>query len=273
MPKSPLPGPNVLLIGASGAGKTTSIKTLIQLGITPFCIFTEPGFEVLGDVPADKLHWQYIRPASIDWGTLQNLAGNVTRLQHDAVTALKDPDKHKYTQFVDLLKALNNFKCDRDGREYGDVCKWGTDRAIVIDSLSGVNIMTMKMVIGGKPTSHQGEWGSAMNMLESLIQKLCTDTYCSFIMMAHAEREIDEVQGGAKIMAATLGKKLAPKIPRFFSDVVYAKKEGAKFSWSTIEPTADLKNRNLPLAENLPPDFEPLIKSWQSRGGIITPEV
>ena len=52
MARSPLPGPNILLIGASGVGKTTSIKTLIAKGITPFCLFTEPGFEVLGDVPS-----------------------------------------------------------------------------------------------------------------------------------------------------------------------------------------------------------------------------
>jgi hypothetical protein len=268
-----LPGPNVLLIGASGAGKTTSIKTLISCGITPFCVFTEPGFEVLGDIPADKLHWQYIRPASVEWESLISVARSVTALQHDAVTGLKDPGKGKYIQFVQFLTALNNFRCDRDGKEYGDVCKWGTDRALIVDSLSGVNIMVMRHVIGGKPTAHQGEWGSAMNSLENLIQKLCTDTQCTFVLMAHAEREVDEVQGGAKIMASTLGKKLAPKIPRFFSDVVYAKKDGAKFSWTTVEPGADLKNRNLPLRDNLAPDFGPLIESWKAHGGIITSEV
>lgn len=273
MPKSPLPGPNVLLIGASGAGKTTAIKTLIPLGITPFCVFTEPGFEVLGDVPADKLHWQYIRPASVDWDIMIKLAANVTKLQHDSVTALKDPDKGKYIQYVQFLTALNNFKCDRDGKEYGDVCKWGTDRALIVDSLSGLNIMVMKHVIGGKPTSHQGEWGSAMNAMEGLIQKLCTDTFCTFVMMAHAEREVDEVQGGSKIMASTLGRKLAPKLPRFFSEVVLAKKEGTRFTWSNIEPNSDLKSRNLPLAENQSPDFGPLIANWKKQGGIISPEV
>jgi len=273
MARSPLPGPNILLIGASGAGKTTSIKTLIAQGITPFCLFTEPGFEVLGDIPADKLHWQYIRPANVEWASLIDVASKVTALQHDAVTALKDAGKGKYTQFVDLLRGLNNFKCDRDGKEYGDVCKWGTDRAIVLDSLSGVNIMVMRHVIGGKPTAHQGEWGSAMNSLENLIQKLCTDTHCTFVLMAHAEREVDEVQGGSKLMASTLGKKLAPKLPRFFSDVILAKKEGAKFSWTTIEAGADLKNRNLPLAEGQQPDFGPLITNWKKQGGIITSDV
>lgn len=270
--KSPLPGPNVLLIGASGAGKTTSIKTLIAQGITPFCLFTEPGFEVIGDIPADKLHWQYLRPASVPWESMIDVSKKVTMLHHEAVTALKDTQKGTYTQFTQLLTALNNFKCDRDGKEYGDVCKWGTDRAIVLDSLSGVNIMVMRSVIGGKPTAHVGEWGSAMNLLEALIQKLCTDTFCSFIMMAHAERETDEVFGGAKLMAATLGKKLAPKIPRFFSEVLLAKKDGMKFTWSTVESGADLKSRFLPAGES-PPDFKGIIEGWKRQGGIISPEV
>lgn len=273
MAKSPIPGPNVMVLGPSGVGKTTAIETFIAAGITPFCIFTEPGFEVLGKISPDKLHWQYIKPASIGWDSMIEMAKKVTALQHEAVTALKDNEKGKYLDYVRFLTALNNFKCDRDGKEYGDVCKWGTDRAIIVDGLSGVSLMAMKHVIGGKPTAHQGEWGSAMNSLENLIGKLCSDTQCTFVLIAHAERELDEVQGGSKLMASTLGKKLSPKLPRFFSDVIYAKKEGDKFSWTTIEPNADLKNRNLPLAANLKPDFGPLIESWKRNGGVITPDV
>lgn len=272
MSRSPLPGPNVLLVGASGVGKTTSIKTLIAKGITPFCIFAEQGFEVLGDIPADKLHWQYIKPVSVPWTTLIEMNKNITAMSHDAVTAMKDAQKGKYIGFVQLLTALNNFKCDRDGKEYGDVCTWGTDRALVIDGLSGVSIMAMREVVGGKPTMHQGEWGTAMNLIEGLVQKLTSDLRTTFILMSHAEREVDEVSGGSKLMASTLGRKLAPKLPRFFSDVIFARKDGEKFTWTTIEPNADLKNRNLPLAANQSPDFGPLIENWKKNGGIISGE-
>jgi hypothetical protein len=270
--KSPIPGPNVLLIGASGSGKTTAIRTLVDLGITPFCVFTEPGFEVLGHIPAEKLHWQYIPPADVDWATMIAMAKSVTTLTHEALTSIKDPNKAKYTQYVDLLTAFNDFKCDRDGKAYGNVCTWGTDRAIVLDSMSGVAIMAMAAAVGGKPTAHPGEWGVAMNTVEKLVQKLCTDTQCTFVMMAHAEREVDEVAGGSKIMASTLGKKLAPKLPRFFSDVILARKDADKFTWTTIEPGADLKNRNLPLQAGMLPSFAPLIANWQKQGGVITPD-
>jgi hypothetical protein len=89
------------------------------------------------------------------------------------------------------------------------------------------------------------------------------------MLLAHAERETDEVSGGSKIMAATLGKKLAPRLPRFFSDVVLADRQGAKFTWSTAAIGADLKARNLPIADGLPPDFGPIITNWKKQGGII----
>lgn len=266
---SNLPGVNVLLLGASGSGKTYSIRTLIAKGITPFCVFTEPGFEVLGDIPQDKLHWHYIKPADQDWASMISSAEKINQLSFESLTKLTDINKKSYGQFIDLLRTLNNFKCDRDGKEYGDVCKWGTDRCLVLDSLSGVNIMAMNLVVGSKPVKHQGDWGVAMDNLERLVQKLCIDTSCHFVLIAHAERETDEVMGGSKIMAATLGRKLAPRLPRFFSDVVLADKQGAKFTWSTAAVGADLKVRNLPIADGLPQDFGQIIDSWKKQGGTI----
>jgi hypothetical protein len=108
-----------------------------------------------------------------------------------------------------------------------------------------------------------------MQLVENLSSKLCTDTRCHHVLIGHTERETDEVMGGSKIMAATLGKKLAPKLPRFFSDVVMAEKVGVKYTWSTAAIGADLKARNLPTAEGLAPDFGPIIENWKKQGGII----
>lgn len=271
--KSPLPGVKVLLMGASGSGKTTAIETLIAKGITPFCIFTEPGFEVLGHVPADKLHWHYVRPSSQNWSSMVSTAKQINMLSFEALSKVTDPNKGQYTQFVELLTALNNFVCDRDGKAYGDVCTWGTDRAVVIDGLTGVGTMAMNLHIGGKPLRHQGEWAIGMLQVENLMGKLCTDTQSHFVLISHTEREVDEVQGGSRIMAATLGRKLAPKLPRHFSDVVLADKAGTRYSWSTAAAGADTKARNLPTQDGLPPDFGPIIESWKKQGGIITSEV
>lgn len=267
--KSPLPGVNELLFGPSGAGKTYSIRTLVDAGITPFCVFTEPGFEVLGDVPADKLHWHYVAPATQSWTDMLDMATKVNTLSYESLLKLSDSNRKNYGQFVELLRTLNNFKCDRTGETFGDVSTWGTNRAIVVDSLTGINQMAMAMQVGGKPVRDQKDWGVAQNMIDFLLQKLCTDTRAHFILIAHAERETDQVLGGSKLMVSTLGRALAPKIPRNFSDVILATKEGDKFVWSTANPNADLKNRNLPNRDNMPPSFGPVIENWVKQGGII----
>ena len=266
---SDLPGVNILLIGPSGSGKTTAIKTLIDSGITPFCVFTEPGFEVLGDIPKDKLHWHYVPPATTAWAAMIGMAEKVNQLSLKSLSEMVDSDKSKYNQFVSFLKVFNNFTCQRDGKSYGDVCNWNTDRALVVDTLTGINTMAMGAVVGGKPVRNQSDWGIAQNLVEFWFQKLCSDTRCHFIVMAHAEREVDMVSGQTKIMASTLGKALAPKLPRLFSDVILSVKEAATFTWSTAAIGADLKARNLEIKDGLPPSFGPIIKSWQSRGGTI----
>lgn len=267
--QSPIPGVKELLIGASGAGKTYSIRTLIAAGITPFCIFTEPGQEVLSDVPAEKLKWRYIIPASQSWESMIASAELVNRLSFESLTKVSDPNRGNYDQWVDVLKTLSNFVDERTGEVFGPVDKFNTSRAIVIDSLSGLNIMAMSMVIGGRPTRSQADWGVAQNMMEFLIQKLCTDVRAHVVVIAHPERETDEVYGGNKIMVSTLGKKLAPKIPRFFSDVILAEKRGEKFVWSTANAQADLKNRNLQNSDNLAPSFVQVIEAWTRQGGIV----
>jgi AAA domain len=279
--RSPLPAPNVLLQGATGTGKTTAILTLIKSGIVPFCIFAEPGFEVLAHdklgvlgkpgalIPPEQLHWQYIAPAPQTWEGMMQSAKNINMLSFEAISKMTDSKRTQHDQFHTFLGALNNYKCDRDGTVYGDVCDWGTGRAIVVDGLSGVSDMALGLVVGSKPVRHQGDWGIAMQLVANLFQKLCTDTRAMFILIAHEERELDEVQGGSRIMASTLGRKLAPKLPRFFSDVIHAERSGTKFTWSTATVGADLKARNLPIQDGLEPSFEAIIKNWKAQGGII----
>lgn len=256
-------------MGGSGTGKTYSIRTLLQAGITPFCVFTEPGQEVLGDLPPEKCHWHYLPPASQSWAAMIDTAEKVNTYSFESLTKMNDNNKRNYNQFKHLLEVLNNFKCQRTGQEFGDVSTWNTSRALILDSLSGISIMAMNLMVGGKPVRDQKDWGVAQNMIEFLVQKVCTDVKCTAVMIAHPEREVDEVLGGAKIMSSTLGKKLAPKLPRFFSDVVMAERNGKTFSWSTATAGADLKARNLPIGEGLPPSFVPLIENWKKQGGKI----
>jgi hypothetical protein len=262
-----IPGVNALLVGATGTGKTHSIRTLVDAGLEVFVLFTEPGMEVLADLPAEKLHWHYIAPATTDWASMIDSANKINKMSFKSLTDLSDINKSKYTEFLDLLTTLSNFKDDRTGREFGPVDEWDSTRCLVVDSLSGLNIMAMNLVTGSKPVKSMSDWGVAIDNLERLITKLCVDTKCHFVLTAHLERETDETTGGTTLMAATLGRKLAPKLPRFFSDVIHVKRDGGKFLWSTASINVDLKARNLPLTDNLNPSFLPIIESWRKRAG------
>lgn len=263
--KYSIPGVKELLLGGSGAGKTHSIRTLVEAGLEVFVLFTEPGMEVLADLPPEKLHWHYIPPASPDWKDMIDSARKINTLSFKQLAEMSDINKGKYSDFLQVLTALSDFPCDRTGLKYGGVDTWDGNRVIVVDSLSGISIMAMNLVTGSKPVKSMADWGVAMDNLERLIMRLCVDTKCHFVLLSHQEREVDEITGGTQVTVSTLGKKLAPKIPRFFSDVIHVKREGAKFSWSTATHNTDLKSRTLPIADNLPPTFAPIIEAWRKK--------
>jgi hypothetical protein len=246
-----------MLVGSTGTGKTYSLRTLIDAGITPFIIATEPGIEsTLGDLDCTKLHWKYVAPANPDWADMIDSAKKINTMGLDSLAKLSDVNKRKYTQFIDVLTTCNKFVCDRCGEDFGDVGEWDKSRALVVDSLSGLNIMAMNLVVGSKPTKSMSDWGMAMDNLERLLIKLTTSLSCHFILTAHLEREQDEVSGRVQLMASTLGRKLAPRIPRFFDEVIMTVRDGTKFSWSTAGLNADLKARRLPIKDQLEPTFK-----------------
>lgn len=264
-----IPGSTTMLVGGVGSGKTHCLRTLIDAGITPFILFTEPGMRTVSDIPPEKLHWKYIPPAAPSWEAMLDNAQKINTLSFKALTQMGDMQKQQYGQFLEVLSTMNNFVCDRTGESFGDVATWEGNRAIVIDSLTGLNIMAMDMVVGAKPVKAMGDWGVAMDNLERFITVMTTNVNCHFILTAHLEPEKDEVTGGIHLMASTLGKKLAPKIPRFFDDVVLCRNEEGKYSWATEDYRVDLKHRNLPGSKQLPPSFVPLIESWKKAGGVI----
>ncbi len=246
-----------------------------------FVIITDPGGEeTLLDslkahgLPIDKLHWHYIPPAAPKWSDLQDMALKINTMSFEDLGKLKTGiSKRGYTQFYELLSTMANFKCDRTGVEFGPIDSWDYQRAVVIDSFSGLNTMAWTMTVGAKPTAHVGEWGVAMTSIERLLDKLTADLRCFFVLNAHVERELDEVGGGVKIMVSTLGRKLAPKIPRNFSDIILAYREGTEFFWSTVTAGVDLKTRTLPLRDKIDPDFSQIVDVWRERNQLaeVTP--
>jgi AAA domain len=275
-----LAGVNVLVQGPTGTGKTHSLGTLADTGVELFLLFTESGLETtLGywtdrglEVPPN-VHWNVLGRGQDSFATMARSAEDINRLDLTSLSKLQDPNRAKHNQFVELLKILSNFTDHRTGQSFGSVDSWGPDRCLALDSLSGLNPLALSLVVGGKPVKSQSDWGIAMDQIEKLVRQLTDGCKCHFIMTSHVEREIDQVLGGVKLTVSTLGVKLAPKIPPMFSDVILTSREGTKFFWSTANSQADLKARNLPIADHIEPSFKQILAKWQSRGGKLTSKV
>ncbi len=263
-----IPAPAILEMGESGTGKTYSLRTFLDAGITPCVLFTEPGMEVLSDLPEDSWHWKYIPPKVEGWNHILDMAKKVNVLNFEGLTKSTDPNKRGYTAFLDVINQCNDFK-DQHGNSLGDVETWGTDKALIIDSLSALSDMAMQLTVGGKVTRAMQDWMVAQNLLEMFINKLVSSLSCWFVLIAHIEREKDEITGGTSIMVSTLGRKLAPKLPKYFSDVVQSVREGDKYYWDTAGYSVAVKARNLQIGSKLQPTFTQIVDSWVKRGGEI----
>jgi hypothetical protein len=278
--QSLLPGVNVLLEGPTGTGKTHSIGTLVDSGLETYYLALESGLESLlgywtdkGKVIPENLHWHHISHADSNFDVMLKAAQTINMSTNEALAKMQDMDKARYNSFVKILQALNNFEDQRTSTKHGSPQVWGPDKCLVIDALTGLNVAAMSLVSGGKPIKSLVDWGVAMDQIEKLIRMLTEGCRCHFVLLAHIEREIDQVLGGQKITVGTLGQKLAGKIPPLFSDVILAERRGVEFMWSTANPNADLKTRNLPISEKLSPNFQQIITKWQSRGGRFTPTI
>lgn len=270
--KSTLSGFNVLLMGPAGSGKTHAIGTLVDAGIEVFYLALEPGLESLLGYWADSgkavpanLHWHTLKAPDTSFLDMLDTATKINTFSLEMLAKMTDPHKSRHNQYLELFKTLNDFEDQRDGKKFGAVNTWGTDRCLVIDSLTGLNNAALSLVIGGKPVRSQSDWGIAQQQLEGLLRKLCDGCSCHFVLLAHVERESDLVLGGVKLMASTLGKALAPKIPAMFSDVILTVRQGDKWTWDTANVMADLKTRNLPIKSDNPPSFAPVVAKWRAR--------
>ncbi len=272
--------PSTLLMGPAGTGKTTSLATLIEAGLHVRLLATEPTApnRVLDtltarNLPTDKFDWQFVSPAMPGWDALLQSANVVNNMTLKDIADMRGGiARQDGKQWIALLQAMNNFRSDRTGIEYGDVISWDENVAFVIDGLTGVSTMSRNLTVGLKPNPAPGEWGVMQNNILTVFKKLCADCKCFFVCIAHVERETNELTGMSNITVSTLGAKLAPKLPPEFTNVVYAKRNGANFLWSTADTGIDTKSGDLPLSDSLIPSFKPIVESFRVRLKATKPE-
>jgi hypothetical protein len=265
--------PSLLNMGAPGSGKTTSLASFLKNKVETFVISTEPGgIESLIDEVDRKgydislLHWSYIPPSSPGWKALREAGTLANVMSYKDLSDLKmGVAKSEMKQLSKFFDACENFHDDRTGKDFGPIEKLGPERAISLDSLSGLNHICLQNTVGFKPGPHQGEWGIAMGLEENILLKWSADLMSYFVCNCHLDRVPDEITGTSRIVPAALGSKLGPRIPRFFGEAVLSIRGKDRFTWRTMDTGADLKNRILPVGQELEPDFTPLVVAYRKR--------
>lgn len=270
------PGFSALICGVSGTGKSYCQRTArrcINPGtgkpLEAFSIVTDRhSLAVIQEEPA--AHYIYIPPVAADWSVLQETFANTNKLTYEGLCGMKAGiRKPECTQLLKVVAALNKFECEHCGKNFGDVSQWKTDRLLIIDHLSGISTMSRQLTVGLRQIMSQGEYGVAMTNISNLLSALTGGCSCHLAVMAHIEQEKDDVSGLIYHMAQTLGQKLAPQLPKEFSDVIRADKQGTSFFWTTVYNNMAVKGINAEIASNLAPSFEVLFNGWLKRGGVV----
>ena len=292
------PGVKVLLMGGAGTGKTyqasgladlpvATHKDLVRLKTTtpPILkcrwLMLENSQDTIGRYFADRgkqvpsnIAWREIPVVTKSFSLMGRMAKDFGAMSYKMISEWSDPDRAKHDGMMRMYGYLNKFEDERTGQTLGSVEEWGNDTVLIFDGMSGINRAVQGLVVGSRPTMAQGEWNVAQNLINEFLDKLMT-MRCHVVILAHIEREIDEINNTTIITVASLGKKLAPKIPAKFGDVIISGRKSDKFIWTTMGLQADTKVRNLPLGAELVPGFAPLIESWAASGltGVSTTQI
>ena len=274
----PLVGPNVLLMGPAGTGKTYSLGTLADWAAANskemFVLFTEQGLESLLGYWRDRakevpscLHWHQTVTQPVGLDALITGADNVGKMSYKLLTESVDPNRGASNPFWKILKACANLVSDRDGRVFGRLDAFGTDKIFVIDGLSELSNAAMKMQIGSKPTASPGDYGVAQNNIMNFLRLVTQGLPCTFVLISHVSRETNEITGTTSVGVKSCGKALAAEIPQLFSDVILTVREGSAFYWDTAAYGVDTKTRSLGYRSKIDPNFAQIMDIWLKRGG------
>jgi hypothetical protein len=271
----PVKPPAIMLVGDVGAGKSWSIISALRAGLRVCVLVTEnTGVDSLIDAckltntSMDNLHWVRCTPNQQDWKTLiaqaqltnNNGVGDLQEMK----TGL---DRFKYPAYLNLLRTCESFICNRTKENLGNVSTWGDDTLLALDSMSGLSEIASDHVCGHRPTMTQPEFGIVQKHIYTLMNTL-TSLSCFFMATGHLEMEDDEVKSVRKLMVSTVGKKLAPKLPRIFSEVVLARQNTkGDYVWVTQDQRVITKVRALPKGE-IAADFAKVIEIHKERKRI-----
>jgi len=279
---------NVLLEGQIHTGKTTALRTLLPVwidnnkmehrgaGLSTFVVSLDPGIDAsLGPNLCDggatvrslvaPIHYHYIPQRPMDSEAAKAWAARAHNMTTDNLIKFQDPDRNKYTQFLDLYELIDDLVCAGCAQHFGSIFKLGPEWAIALDGCTGLTNIARTNHVGSRPALSLPEYGTIMGSIETFMDLWWGNTLCSAVLIAHVERENDPLTGLSYITTSTIGQKLAPRLDKKPDDVILTERiidqKGVKYVWNTAEKGMTLKSRHLPLRNDLPADFSQMFKT------------
>ena len=221
----------LLWLGNSGVGKTGGLAPLALAGYQLRVLDFDNGLDALANII------RAAKPAA-----LANVSYESIRDSYVA-SPLGPIIRGSPRAFVSAIKLLDKWS---DATVPAD---WGPNHVLVIDSLTNLSRAAFAWAVALNPGSKEPrQWYSgAQKAIEDVLAILTAeDFHANVIVISHVET-IRQTDGTDKGFPTSIGKALAPKIARFFNNMVLTESTGqgasVRRSIRTM-PTAfiDLKN-------------------------------
>jgi len=214
-------------MGDIGRGKSYSVRTLLKsypdengklregVGLDVYCLACEPGWsDTNGDLTCEMgFHVAEVLPANPSFDTMKKWLERIQDLDAEQIKKLGVPGsiRKDYRQFMSLYVTSIEFICIRCKKNFGCAEDWDENIAFVNDGLTGISKMAIDFTVGPKNALTWPEYDESQGKVKDWVDK-CVSLKCSYILIAHWDREPDQVEGGSTITLHTIGNKLAPKL-------------------------------------------------------------
>lgn len=202
----------LMFIGASGAGKTGALTSLVQAGYELRIIDMDSGLDALIN------HVRAVDPKLLD------KIGYVSYRDRVKMTATGPKVAGTPKAYVNALNALESWPDDGS-----DPAEWGPEKILVVDSLTNMGRAAFQWAKAMNPTSKDPrQWyKTAQDLIEDLIANLTSEGFdTNVIVISHVDM-VETKEGMVKGFASSIGKALGPKLPRFFNTMVLSETRGA----------------------------------------------
>lgn len=215
----------IMYIGDSSTGKTGSLLSLVKAGYKLRILDMDNGTQILRNLINHEC------PELIDNVDVEPCRDNI-------VMSAQGPTIMGVAKgYIKATKLLTKWSDDTAPSE------WGEDTILVIDSLGSLSQAAFwwrRSLDPGAVGKAQLKWtGGAQESVETVLAMLTSDSFeCNVIVISHVQYIEDENGNIIKGQTDTIGKKLGPKVPKYFNSLILATLTGSgKNATRTIRTT------------------------------------